>query len=92
VLLLLAGALAGFIGGLAVCEQRFARLHATQAHEPQPGVGGTEGLLHGLGQTPPLLHERHVHRAEGRHIEGAVSALLFPVSLVRIISVTVIYR
>jgi len=33
--LLLAGALAGFIGGLAVCEQRLARLHATQAHEPQ---------------------------------------------------------
>jgi hypothetical protein len=36
VLLLLAGALAGFIGGLAVCEQRLARLHATQAHELQP--------------------------------------------------------
>ena len=35
VLLLLAGALAGFIGGLAVCEQRLARLHATQAHELQ---------------------------------------------------------
>ena len=35
VLLLLAGALAGFIGGLAVCEQRLARLHAPQAHELQ---------------------------------------------------------
>jgi hypothetical protein len=35
VLLLLAGALAGFLGGLAVCEQRLARLHATQAHELQ---------------------------------------------------------
>ena len=35
VLLLLAGALAGFIGGLAVCEQRLARVHATQAHELQ---------------------------------------------------------
>jgi hypothetical protein len=27
--------LAGFLGGLAVCDQRVARLHATQAHELQ---------------------------------------------------------
>ena len=35
VLLLLAGTLAGFLGGLAVCDQRLARVRATQAHELQ---------------------------------------------------------
>ena len=35
VLLLLAGTLAGFLGGLAVCDQRLARVRERQAHELQ---------------------------------------------------------